>query len=207
MFIISFCPQFVELTLKPKCWNEAKCFNDTHHTIHVTQANYSLLIIISFTMSRGWFSPKHFFFLQRPALQFVQKHFSILNDISLWADNWRDSVNCDKLKVLSNYADSHRRTKVSASLCGATPLMRQPPIIESHRGEQAPASLDSHWWVVSFVGAQEHVFFFVVFFLGCQLHFPTTSSFRKWFSWQRLLLPIQTARCFFFFCIGHTNNH
>lgn len=99
--------------------------------------------------------------------------------------------------MLSNYADSHRRTKVSASLCGATPLMRQPPIIETHQGEQALVSLDSHWWVLSFVGAQEHVFYLFIFYLGCQIRYPTTSSFPKWFSCQRSLLPIQAARCFF----------
>lgn len=86
-------------------------------------------------MSQETSSPKHFFLLllllQCRALQFVRKHFSILNDISLWADNWRDSVNCNNLKVLSNYTDSHRHVKVSASLCGATPMMRQPPIIET----------------------------------------------------------------------------
>lgn len=112
--------------LKEKCWNPAKCFNDTYHTIHVTQLNYSPLIIISFTMSAD-----HPVLNIFSALQLVQKHSSILNDISLCADNWRDSVNCDKLKVLSNYTDSHGRVKVSASLCGATPLMRQPPIIET----------------------------------------------------------------------------
>lgn len=133
--------------LEANCWNEAKCFNDTYHTIHVAQANYSLLIIISLTMSH----PKHFF-SRHGALQFVQKHFSILNDTSLWADNWRDSVNCDKLKVWSNYTDSHRRIKVSASLCGATPLMRQHPIIETRHPlrEWALLSPDSQWWGWSF---------------------------------------------------------
>lgn len=89
-------------------------------------------------MSGGTSNPKHFF--SPGALQFVQKHFSTLNDISLWADNWRDSVNCDKLKVLSNYTDSHRRIKVSASLCGATPLMKQPPIIETRHPPRGTSS-------------------------------------------------------------------
>ena len=45
-----------------KCGNEAKCFNDTDHTILVTQPNYSLLIITSFTLSRGKSDPNIFFF-------------------------------------------------------------------------------------------------------------------------------------------------
>lgn len=46
-----------------------------------------------------------------------------------------------KLKVRSNYTDSHRLAKVSAFLCGATPLMRQPPIIKGRppqRGSSLP---------------------------------------------------------------------
>lgn len=89
------------------------------------------------------------FLLWRSALQFVQKHVSILNDISLWADNWRDSVNCDKLKVLSNYTDSHRRVKVSASLWWATPTMKQPPIIESRLWTRGAISRDLTPLIVS----------------------------------------------------------
>lgn len=40
----------------------------------------------------------------------------------------------------SNYTDSHRRIKVSASLCGATPLMRQPPIIETRHPPRGTSS-------------------------------------------------------------------
>lgn len=43
-------------------WNEAKCVNDTYHTIRVTQPNYILVIIISFTMSPGISNPPPFFF-------------------------------------------------------------------------------------------------------------------------------------------------
>lgn len=42
------------------------------------------------------------------------------NHFSLRADNWRDSVNCSKLKVLSNYPDSHRRVEVSLPLWSDT---------------------------------------------------------------------------------------
>lgn len=152
MYNIILCCSLSLATLKAFYWNAAKRFNDTYHKIHVTQPNYSLLIIISFTVSQG---TCNIFFLSlwRSALQFVRKHFSVLNDISLWADNWHDSVDCDKLKVLSNYADSHRHVKVSASLSGATPMMRQPPIIESKTPSEENrlrSSPDSSWLVPSF---------------------------------------------------------
>lgn len=146
----------------PMCMypNEADGFNGTNHTICVTQANYSLLIIISFASSPGTPSPKHFFLARCPP-SLSKSSSSILNDISLWADNWHDSVNCQKLKVRSNYMDSHRRRKVSGFLCGATPLMRQPPIIE-HR--QTPTDGNELWRPLSpsdgyypFVGASRRV--------------------------------------------------
>lgn len=160
-------------------------------------------------MSRGTSNPKHFFFffLRHSALQFVQKHFSILNDISLWADNWRDSVNCNKLKVLSNYTDSHRRIKVSASLCGATPLMRRPPIIETRHPPRGTSSGVPWLPLMGPILLLVHRNMFFFFFFLCQLRYPTTSSFPKWFSWQRSLLLIQAARFFFFPHIGHTNNN
>lgn len=180
-------------TLEAKYWNEAKSFNDTYHTIHVALANYSLLIIISLTMSH----PKHFFF-RHSALQFVQKHFSILNDTSLWADNWRDSVNCDKLKVWSNYTDSHRRIKVSASLCGATPLMRQCPIIETRHPLRGMSS------VVPWLPLMGPILLLVHWnmFFQCQLCSPPTSSFLKRFSWQRSRLLIEAARFVFSLMLG-----
>lgn len=78
--------------------------------------NYSLLTIMSFTVSKNDPFAATLVLLWQDVLPLVKKHFSILNDFSLWADNWRDSVNCGKLKVLSNYTDSHRRVKVSLPL-------------------------------------------------------------------------------------------
>lgn len=93
------------------------------------------------------------------ALQLVQKHVSILNDSSLWANNWRDSVNCSKLKVLSNYTDSHRRVKVSLPLWSNT----DDEMASNYRNQtlnegsklQGPTHTPASVW--SFEGAEEHV--------------------------------------------------
>lgn len=121
--------------------------------------NYSLLTIMSFTMSKNDPFVVTLVFVWQDVLPLVQKHFSILNDFSLWADNWRDSVNCGKLKVLSNYTDSHRRVKVSLPLWSDT----DDEMASNYRNQtpnegnklQGPTHTPASVW--AFVGAEGHV--------------------------------------------------
>lgn len=107
--------------------------------------------------------------------------------------------------MLSNYTDSHRRIKVSASLCGATPLMRQPPIIETRHPPRGTSS-GVPW--LPLMGPILCWCTGTCFFFRCQLRYPNTSSFLKWLGWQHSLLMMTSCKILFiyFFHIGHTNN-
>lgn len=81
-------PALTDRRCRHGSWDEARCLNDTHQ-----RANCSLPMIISHSDTPRTFGPKHVFHFCPKTTFFL---FFFFNDISLWVDNWCDSVNCEK---------------------------------------------------------------------------------------------------------------